>query len=222
MLSPALRQITSYKRIVASGGPATFNPSDKTSDFVLSGGNLIGSVTDAGTVTTAGSRGTTSRTSGKYYIEGTWTSSSSASAVAKRFVLGFAKTTADLTQFPSAAPTGWAILMGTTTTNSGVTEADGVVAGLVFNLTPTHVFGAAIDLNAGKVWFSDATLGLWEDFGSSDDPNTSTGGLNVSAGGVYYPVGQLTAFSGTEVMTLNCGASAFTGTIPTGYTAWNG
>jgi len=78
--------------------------------------------------------------------------------------------------------------------------------------TSGDVIGVAVDLTAGKVWWRKN--GAWQGGG---DPGAGTGGVSLAAG-AYFPS---VSVSGGEASTANFGASAFNGTIPTEFAAWN-
>ncbi|WP_437965972.1 SPRY domain-containing protein [Sorangium sp. So ce260] len=74
------------------------------------------------------------------------------------------------------------------------------------------VIGVALDLDAGRVYFSKN--GVWAD---ASDPEAGKGGaeiLVVPGTGAYYPVLYL---SEGDVMTANFGASEFAGSVPEGF-----
>ncbi len=78
----------------------------------------------------------------------------------------------------------------------------------------------AIDLDAGLGW-SRNSGGNWNNDGSAD-PATGAGGLDISArfpGAGAYPFCMVTAPA--ENCIFNFGATAFTGTPPSGFTGWD-
>lgn len=92
--------------------------------------------------------------------------------------------------------------------------------------TALTTFGAAtvvcvaVDLGARKLWFRRGALGQWNDNSASHNPATGTGGYDISALSGALRI----AFDGFETansVTLNAGASAFTGTLPSGFVSWN-
>lgn len=78
--------------------------------------------------------------------------------------------------------------------------------------------GVAIDFTSQLIWFTeDVTAPNWN--GTSADPSTGTGGKALwsgFSGATMYPA--FMSFGGAgEKMTLNCGDSAYAGTVPTGF-----
>ena len=65
-----------------------------------------------------------------------------------------------------------------------------------------------------QVWFR-LNSGYWNN-SETANPATNTGGIPISTlvGDVVYPTGQGT---GDTIQTFNFGASAFSGTVPSGY-----
>jgi hypothetical protein len=94
-------------------------------------------------------------------------------------------------------------------TNSGKT---------VGAIAANDIAGMAIDLSARLIWIR-RNVGLWNGDAAAD-PATGTNGLIVPSGS-FAPavcfVGSGTAIN--DAYTANFGASAFTGTVPSGFTA---
>lgn len=86
------------------------------------------------------------------------------------------------------------------------------------------VLEVAVDLDNSLVWArtSAEALGVWNG-SSANDPAMGTGGRNLRIGGgvntVFIAI-TVSNFFGQDIATLNVGATAFTGVVPTGYTAW--
>lgn len=90
------------------------------------------------------------------------------------------------------------------------------------NATAGDVCGLAFDLVNKLVWYKNFTTGThnWNNSGTAN-PSTGTGGIAYTAA-LVSPVA-ITYFTddgSTAGVTLNTGTSAFTGTLPTGFTAW--
>jgi hypothetical protein len=78
--------------------------------------------------------------------------------------------------------------------------------------------GVALDITNSKIYFIDLTNnGQWNDSATAN-PATNTGGTTVSVTGALFPV--LTVWSLSSA-TANFGASAFVGTVPSGFSSVN-
>jgi hypothetical protein len=185
----------------------TWSPTDKTASVTLSGSNLVATAT----ATDQAGRSTRSVTSGsgKYYWEITPTTMSgflnthvgvvSGSVALSGFAAGH--------QGAVLARTGSGNLYsnGTLVSGSAGVIAVGVAAGI------------ALDMVNNRVWIRSSPTDLWNgNFG--DNPATMVGGIDISS---YIP----TAFasyalaSSGDALTVNFGTSAFSGTVPSGFTA---
>lgn len=184
-----------------------------TTDLVnvtLSGGNLIATASAA----SAGVRGKDPKRSGKYYIEYTLPASQNASNL-----FGLASRRATLGAAPSQAIATAQYNLGTLVFYDvfGVQVTTGINLG---NLTGS-VLCCAIDLDARLVWFRLGAAGNWN-ANAAYNPATGAGGVSVVAVGLgqgidVYPFAYLG--SSTNSITANFGASAFTGSVPSGYTS---
>lgn len=184
----------------------TWNPADKSSVVALSGGNLTATTTTTGTG--GGVRSLISQSSGKYYYEiqmTVWVSSSSgpgaANASATLTSMGNVPTNAALV-YPSGA-------IWVNNANSG-SSLGARAAG--------NIIGIALDLNNKQIWFRVAPAGNWNGSGTAN-PATNTGGISVSsiaAGSVFAAAAP---WNVNEACVANFGDSAFSGAVPSGFTA---
>lgn len=128
----------------------------------------------------------------------------------------------------------WGIAFsGATFTGLGTSGADGAInydgfSGEIFvNSSHTNNTGftgaandiraVAIDFTNNLIWFKDLTnSGSWNGSGTAD-PATGAGGLAIPSGKSWFPAG--VTDTGTQSMTFNFGASAFTGAVPSGFTS---
>jgi hypothetical protein len=179
----------------------------------LSGGGLV--ATNTGTTSTdqgAKVASASGKATGKYYFELTWTA-----------ITGGANSGIGVGTFASTY-TG----MG----NGGVVGAigykgggsiysnganSGILIDTVFLAGSTMC--AAIDLDSRKIWFRRAPAGNWNN-NVANNPATSVGGVAIPAGTLVPFV----TFGGTgglanNVSTVNFGASAFLGAVPSGFTS---
>jgi hypothetical protein len=195
---------------------STWNPSDN-SNLTLTNGNLTASA--ATTVSTFHSiRGTLSHTgSVKEYFEYT----AGAMDTNHGFMMGIANSTASLTTFLGAGTNGYSMQCdaGADFYYNGAFTSNGMAACVV-----GHVMAVAVDIGAKKIWVADLTAATGWNVGSggTQDPGTGAGGISIS--GVTAPL--FIGFSGydgttPDTVTLNVGATSFTGTIPSGFSAWD-
>ncbi len=186
----------------------TFNPSDKAASLTLSGGNLIATGT---TGANAGVRAIDKQITGKFYWECTCnTFASSGSAV------GVSSPTAALN-----AGLAFASPLGTCGLNrAGSVYSDGVqVAGIAFGtIASGTVVGIAVDCDARLIWYRLGAAGNWN-ASATASPVTGAGGVALSIGrGIpVYPM--VTSAALNDQITANFGGSAFTGTVPSGFTS---
>ncbi len=191
------------------GGATTLNPADIAADLTLSGGNLT--LTRDGTNNNAWrcNRATTSKSTGKWYFEVQWVVyGGNGGAIA-----GWTTAGASLTTYPGA------------NTNTGGWNYDS--SPTFFYYSGSSVGGGAqgnpgdyeyfcIDFDAGKFWVKSTNVAGWVGGG---DP-----ALGTSPSGTFTPNTVLFPVCGhyyaTSQGVINFGATAFNGTIPSGFTAW--
>lgn len=194
---------------------SSFNPATVT-DVTLSGGNLTASHDNT---STAGAKTAETKDTGKYYFEITInTITGDASQAGLLLASGsYADMIAQQNCFTVIkAASGRIIANGG---NSGFqlgTLADG------------DVIACAIDFTNEKGWLRKSPSGDWNGT-PGDDPATNTGGIDLSGPLIGLATfGPAIAFGGTgtgatEQFTANFGATAFVGTVPSGFTAgWDG
>ena len=92
------------------------------------------------------------------------------------------------------------------------------------NWSAGHVLGVAVDIGNLKIWFWDSVANHWNgDILANQNPATNTGGISFSAlvGTPVYPAMSVNGgVSSQDVLTANFGGSAFTQTVPAGFSAW--
>lgn len=182
-----------------------WDPAAKGTNITLSNTNHTASDTlfgDNGKVL----GGPTSHSSGKWYLEYSSITSSNS------FIIGFGKSTISLND---NTLTG---MIGIDQTGSYRTDGGSGASGLG---TPVgHTMAIAIDFDLGKIWFRYDNTGLWNGSGAAD-PATNVGGLSLfSVTGTFLPAAFLQNLAANGV-TLNAGDTAFSGAIPSGFTAWD-
>lgn len=82
------------------------------------------------------------------------------------------------------------------------------------NWAQSSVLMIAMDVDALKFW-----VGINGTWSFSANPAAGTGGKNLTASGTWHPWALLDDFTAGMVLTLNCGATAFTYTPPSGFSA---
>lgn len=176
---------------------AAWNPADADAFSTFSNANLTITFPGGGQGSV---RGTTSKTSGKWYYEFTVNAGG----------CGFANASHDLSLYAGGTTNsvGWfARGLGWSAYNGGWLDfnaqvADGTICAL------------AIDIDAGKFW--KRTAGVWD-----GDPAAGTGGYAIAAlcaAGPIFPL--YCTYNTAGTLTVNFGGSAFAGSVPGGFAAW--
>lgn len=191
----------------STGVVTTWNPSDKSANITLSGGNLtVGATTN----TSDGVRSTTRQTVGKVYFEIDWTGATGGDTGC-----GVATNLASLTSVGSAASNA-AICFA-----SGNIWVNGTSTGTTLSALSSSTVCVAVDLANRRIWFRKDG-GLWNNSGTAN-PTTNTGGLDISgvltASNLLYALVCMLTSASTSV--ANFGASAFQQAVPSGFVSWN-
>ena len=177
----------------------TWNPADKT-NCTLTGSNLVATTAAGG----GGVRGVDAKTAGKFYVEYTYTTLNTNSIAA-----GIALFTTNLATLATGA--AYAIRL-----NGNISVNNSLSGSTLGAISAAAVIGVAVDFTAQLVWFRKAPSGSWNGSGSAD-PATGVGGVSISAiAGSLFPV---MGGSTSDSITANFGDTAFTGTVPSGFTA---
>jgi hypothetical protein len=202
--------------MAASGAvraPTTWNPSDKNATVTLSGGNLVVTATTSGDY--GSTRSIASVTAGKYYWE---TSITSILALNGFTYVGVSTSATTLHgSFPQATATAIRSQGG----NIYVGSTDSTIA--LGNVGNGTVVCIALDITAGLIWFRYGAAGQWNLSGTAN-PATGTGGIDtaaiVSSSAPAFALASV-YHNGTSggVTTANFGGSAFTGAVPSGFSA---
>jgi hypothetical protein len=181
--------------------PTTWNPSDVGGSVALSGGNLIFSTTAGGN---SGVRSTNPLSTGKVYFEVTIGNQGSA-AFNCGCVNGSGSPDAD-TANPAGA--GAVIVFA----NGGISPSGSIGAGF----SNGDICCVAVDVGSKLAWFRK-NAGNWNGSGTNN-PATGVGGVSFSSvTGPFYAFGGFSG--GSASMTANFGATSFTYTVPSGFTA---
>ena len=179
----------------------TLNPSDKkNSNVVLSNGNLTVTGNDASNNWV---RSTTSKASGKYYVEATHTTVANS-------VFGIADLSA--MTYPGFDAKSFGLY------SNGFGSIAGAFPDWLTPYASGNVVGMAVDLTAKLVWWR-VGAGNWNGSGTAN-PATGTGGFNVSTytGTPHYYV---SSGGPGSVSTINFGATAFANAAPSGFGPWD-
>lgn len=169
---------------------ATWNPSDKSANITLSGGNLIASSV---TATGQSARSTVAFTTGRsYYCELKWNSGTGV-------YFGVGNSSASLSQAPGANANSWALANTGNKWNNGANSA----------YTTSISAGGTI----GMLLRWDKASDTWAiHFRTTSGVISSSAAYSGLSGTLYLMVGATTAFNAT----LNAGASAFAYAVPDG------
>ncbi|CAB4195861.1 hypothetical protein UFOVP1299_39 [uncultured Caudovirales phage] len=187
--------------------PTTLDPSAKGSDVTLSGGNLLWSGTGGGGG--SGVRSIASHSTGRYYFEYKYTAGTS-----NHTGVGLANSSWDYsvnTYVGATGSCGVGLVIGTLSKYA--------ITGTCSSTAAIDVWlGVAVDLDAKKIWFRNITSAeTWN--GTSADPSAGTGALDFVLTGPYFAAASEYAGGGTQSGTLNFGASAFVGAVPSGFSS---
>jgi hypothetical protein len=187
----------------------TWNPSDKSATITLSGGNLTATSTSSGIIA---ARAIDRQVAGKFYWEclcSTFTGSGSA--------VGFACSSAALgSGLASAGSSPGTVGLG----RGGTIIVDGVSTGIsLATVTSGTLVGIAVDLSSRLVWFRLGAAGNWN-ANAANNPATGVGGISIPTLGIGIPAYPAVSFqANADAVTANFGDSAFTGTLPSGFTS---
>lgn len=176
----------------------TWNPDDKNANFTLSNGNLTATSAVSGKKSI---RATVSKNANKYY----WEISVDA-GTANRIHTGVANASMPLSYYVGQDANSWGYY-----SNDGKTYHNGTYASYGDSYTVGDIIGVAIDITAGKMWFSKN--GVWQ---NSGDPVAGTGEAFSGISGDLYPAH--CCYWVNTAVTASFMASSFTYSIPSGFT----
>jgi hypothetical protein len=185
----------------------TFNPSDKSAGITLSGGNLIASTT----VASGAVRTIDAQVVGKFYWEFTLTSFALNGAV------GFGTAAAAFVQFLNLTTT---TALRVTYTGGQIYLSSAIQVGALGTLAAGNVIGIAQDLDRRIAFFRVAPSGNWNGSATAD-PVSGAQGIDFSSiGGLGTRMFPMVGSQGNPAsLTANFGDTAFSGVVPSGYTA---
>jgi hypothetical protein len=185
-----------------SGSTTTWNPADKTAGMNLSGGNLIWSETN---VTAEAVRSTSGYSTGKRYWE-------VVAGVTDQGAMGIRVIGDAIGTAVNGGTTASLRADGTLFAAGGASSASGNAPA---SYTAADVLMFALDMDNGKLWIGKN--GSWP---GSTNPATNTGHTFTSIpAGTHHAYNWSDNNSSNCSATLNCGASAFTYSPPSGFSA---
>lgn len=189
----------------------TLNPSDKSAGITLTGGNLIATNNNN---SLSGVRAVHAQQVGKFY----WECTNNVSANLNDGV-GLARITVPLTQAINSGPAGTG-LVAFSQQSSGAVFYDGVGKASLGGLAYGSTLGIAVDLGAPLIWFKHINSpGVWN-ANPAYDPGAGTGSYpSIATVCAVDACPYANLQGGGDSITANFGASAFVGTVPTGFTA---
>ena len=188
----------------------TWNPSDKAAGITLSGGNLIATNTNNATCLV---RAVDKQVSGKFYWECTCnvlTSSLDGVGAAVGHV-----PTSTIISSNSGGPAG---ICGLSRGGQVCVDGSAIITGFgtVANGTVVCI---AIDCTARLIWFRLGAAGNWN-ISATANPATGAGGVAITSLGVGFQIYPAANVANTnDQVTANFGDTAFTGTVPAGFTS---
>lgn len=200
----------------------TWNPSDKSANVTLSGSNLIATITSG---TNQGVRSTISHSTGKWYAEFKNCFFSTTPSSSSRGGVGIADSTYSLTAGPGSdnIHSAWVIQPPTVI----VGNASKIAGAIATAITTSVTIGVAVDVDNHLVWFTENGT-TWNNGGTAN-PATGVGGFSLVGTATMGPAIFLAAWlrwsldgAPQDTATLNGGGSAFTFSVPSGFSNWDG
>jgi SPRY domain len=189
----------------------TFDPAT-ISNVTLSNGNLT---TTHSNTSAGGSRSALTKSAGKIYFEVTVIASHGAGDV-----LGIATSAVSYATIVAGNPGNYYAIVyrqnGAIYTNGNNSSKT------ISSLLAGDIVGVAVDLTASLIWFRKAPSGNWNGLAiGSENPATGVGGVALAAAQSYAPVATFgsVATQAGDAFTANFGGSAFSGAVPSGFTA---
>lgn len=188
--------------LIARSGAAAVSYATWNSAALGSGTTLSNSDRTAASSGNTSDLATGGKSSGKWYMEMTKDSGSST-------LIGVANSSSLRTNFPGENANSWAVYSANGNKyNSGTGAAYGT------SYTNGDVVMVALDMDNGKVWMGKN--GTWY---NSGDPAAGTNAAYTGLTGTLMIIGGGDATA--RSLTGNWGASAFTYTAPSGFSAWS-
>jgi hypothetical protein len=187
----------------------TWNPSDKSATITLSGTNNLIATCTSGAISTV--RAIDKQITGKFYWEIT------ATTVVTAHTYGAYSGSASLSAGFATGGGGSAGTCGVGQTGNILVDGTNTLIN-IGSFTSGAVICIAFDVGARLAWFRLGAAGNWNGSASAN-PATGTGGIaNTLGDGIpLYPA--ISLIGNGSVSTANFGDTAFTGTVPSGFTS---
>lgn len=190
----------------ASGGSVsytTWNPADSDNSYSFTNGDLTSEKT-AHANTWDSFRGAHGKSSGKWYFEITIDVTGSPNQI----MLGVGTSSATLTNYLGSDANGYGYYGPD---GDKYNNASAAAYGAAFT-TASDIISVALDMDNGKIWWGKN--GTWQ---NSGDPGAGTGEAFSGLSGTFFPMGSIRNLN--NKITANFGATAFSHTVPTGFTS---
>lgn len=193
-----------WTTLPSGGVPDTLNPADLGGSITLSNGNLTATKTATSLWTSV--RALTGKSSGAYYFEFSIDTMNPTANI--DVMVGVATSTPPLSSWLGNNAQGWQYADNGNKGNGGTLSAYGAT------YTTGDIIGVAIDLDAGKIWFSvNGTF--------NGDPVAGTGEAFSGLTGTIYPGISLflgTGSTGTKIISYVPSPIHFSYSAPVGFT----
>lgn len=190
--------------------PTTFNPSDQLNMTFTNGNLTIGMPLSGGS--NGGARSVSSKSTGKFYYEAVYASANAPGGN----TIGVGISTASF----NPGGTGYHNIAVLNTDGNIIVDGSVIVSSGMLIANNTRV-GVAIDVGGKLIWLTvDGTH--WNSTSSgTNNPGTGVGGVSFSGlGAPFFVFGSIVGtVSGIRTWTGNFGATAFTYSVPSGYTS---
>lgn len=192
--------------MIAVGAGASYNALTKSSNVLLTAGNLAATTNNA---SYGGALATVSQSSSKYYFEFQAVTISNANSG-----IGMATVTASLANYLGSSNLGIGL-----EPNGGVWLNGAQIGTAAAVPSGTNTVGIAVDLTNKLIWFRTGTSGQWNNSGTAD-PASGTGGISISALANFtlFPAAIWRENLGTATLALPM--PSWLGTAPSGFGAW--
>jgi hypothetical protein len=189
-----------------SGG-TTWNPDDKHANVALSNGNLTAAATTSGVFIWA--RSTTSKDAGKVYFE---CAVDAYEQNVNYAAAGIATALSNLNNYLGASGDEAAYYADGSVYANGLPSPVATLAAY----SPGDVIGCAVDVDAGKGWFSKNGV-----FASGDPASGAGAHFTFTAATALFAGFTLFDASLPDALTANFGATAFAHAVPSGFLGWD-
>lgn len=189
--------------------PTTWNPADKSANITLSSLNLVATGTAAAD---SNVRSTTSKATGKFYVEMTTTAVGTGN-----IGFGVSNATAGLDALLGGDNNAWCSYATNQILLNGSTQS-----WFNYSWTDGDVLAYAIDFGLKHVWERRYRSGAWSDWQSAGFTGTPENGLafgdfsSIAAGPYFFAA----ECRNNAVVVAKFVAAGMIGPIPTGYSAW--